>query len=527
MIMNDFTDDPRQLPEQHKLNRDFGKLDEYFKKLSYYKTGLEFTLVPEVIHLNKPIRGYSYNDQINDAISIAKAKGYDAADYDRVWLANPKNLNSQGKAMMYGKEIWIGFGNGAKYLYHEFAHTYGIGHPKGERIEANVGVGTRVRWKWITEDDPNGFAYQPAEEGTFTLYDFRSSQPMPGGLRAIDISGGKRYFMGYAPKGVQKEGGLFLYKRDDMIDTAPGTDSFVDASLLEGESYTLEYVKTFVKTDTYKITAGKVTPAEGDKPASMQVKIQKVGGKPPVSSNNNLLENSGFENGLTYWQAKGAVNSISSVTSPTKEGSKAVLANITGKHQGVRQDITEDLKSKGQGDYYAEAWVNKKYSGSTDYKVTIKLRYGGQNYYRAVKASSSQGQWAKMSGTLNLSWTGTLEQAEFYIESTAKANFYADGAVLRKDDGNGRTMATAKSVADESVSLTQEASLRVWPNPSTGTIQVQASGLDDQRVVVHDLMGRKVTEAPLQKGQATVDLSGQAGMYLLRVGNQTHKVMIK
>ena len=242
----------------------------------------------------------------------------------------------------------------------------------------------------------------------------------------------------------------------------------------------------------------------------------------------NLLENPGFENGLVNWQEKGAVNNISSVTSPTKEDSKAVLANITDQHQGVRQNITEDLKSQGKGSYYVQAWVNKKYSGSSEYKVTVKLRYGGQNYYRAVKASSSQGQWAKIAGTLNLSWTGTLEEAEFYVESTAKANFYADGTVLRKDDGNGRTatLATAKSVADEPV-LSEEASLRVWPNPSTGTIQVQAWGLEDQWVVVHDLMGRKVAESKLEQGQAIVDLTGQAGMYLLRVGAKMHKIIIK
>ena len=527
MIMNDFTDAPRQLPEQDKMDRDFDKLNEHFKQLSYYKTGLKFTVVPEVIHLNKPIKGYSYNDQMNHAISIAKAKGYDAADYDRIWLANPKNLNSQGKAG--GKYVWIGFGNGIQYLIHEFTHTYGIGHPKGEDIGANVGVGTRVQWGWITEDDPNGFAYQQAEEGTYTLYDFRSAQPVPGGLRAIDIGGGKTYFLGYAPKGVKKEGGLFLYKRNDMIDTAPGTSSFSDASLTEGESYTFEYMKTFVKTDTYKVTAGKVTPAEDGKPASMQVKLQKVGGDEPPVSSNNLLENPGFENGLANWQAKGPVIGVSLATSPVRDGSQAALAAVRGKHEGVRQDITSDLRSKGQGSYYAEAWVNKKYSGSSEYKVTVKLRYGGQNYYRGVTASSSQGQWAKISGTLNLSWSGTLEQAEFYIESTADDDFYADGAVLKKaGNDNGRTAAIAsiKPLADEPVS-TEEVTLSIWPNPSTGTIQVQAPALDHRRVVVHDLMGRKIAEAKLENGQASVDLTGQAGMYLLRVGNQTRRVVVK
>ena len=247
------------------------------------------------------------------------------------------------------------------------------------------------------------------------------------------------------------------------------------------------------------------------------------------SSQDNLLENAGFENGLANWQKKGSVNSVSTVTSPTHAGSKAVRAAVNDKHQGVRQDITSDLKGQGKGSYYVQTWVRKQYGGSTDYKVTVKLRYGGQNHYRAIKGTNRQGQWTKISGTLNLTWIGTLEQAEFYIESTEDADFYADGAVLRKDNGNGRsaTLAVAKLVADEPVSLTEQARLRVWPNPSTGTIQVQASGLDDQRVVVHDLMGRKVTEAPLQKGQATVDLSGQAGMYLLRVGQQTSKVVVE
>ena len=60
-----------------------------------------------------------------------------------------------------------------------------------------------------------------------------------------------------------------------------------------------------------------------------------------------------------------------------------------------------------------------------------------------------------------------------------------------------------------------------------GTIQVQAPSLDDQRVVVHDLMGRKVAEARLHHGRAVIDLSGQSGWYLLRQGAQTRRILIE
>ena len=250
---------------------------------------------------------------------------------------------------------------------------------------------------------------------------------------------------------------------------------------------------------------------------------------PPTPTATNLLENSGFEDGLTYWQKKGNYNSLSMVSSPVHDDAQAILAAANDRHQGIRQNITDDLRAQGPGDYYAQAWVQKKFGGSSEYKVTVKLRYGGQSYYRSVKASSGQGQWSKVSGTLNLGWTGTLEQAEFYVESTGDADFYADEAVFRKEsDEHGRTMATnVKLLTDEPALFTEETTLRVWPNPSTGTIQVQALALDDQRVVVHDLMGRKVREARLHHGQAVIDLSGHPGWYLIRQGAQTHKILIE
>ena len=249
------------------------------------------------------------------------------------------------------------------------------------------------------------------------------------------------------------------------------------------------------------------------------------------TTSDNLLENPGFEDGLTHWQKKGAYDNLRVVSSPVHDGAQAILAAVNDRHQGIRQDITDDLKAQGPGDYYAQAWVQKKFGGTADYKITIKLRYGGQNYYHGVSVSSSQGQWAKVSGTLNLGWTGTLEQAEFYIESTGDADFYADGAVFRKEsDELGRTaatLATAKSLPDEPASFVEETTLRVWPNPSVGTIQVQAPVLDNQRVVVHDLMGRKVAEARLHRGRAVIDLSGQSGWYLLRQGAQTRRILIE
>ena len=201
---------------------------------------------------------------------------------------------------------------------------------------------------------------------------------------------------------------------------------------------------------------------------------------PPTPTATNLLENPGFEDGLTHWQKKGAYDNLSVVSSPVHDGAQAILAAVNDRHQGIRQDITDDLKAQGPGDYYAQAWVQKKFGGTTDYKITIKLRYGGQNYYRSAKASSSQGQWAKVSGTLNLSWGGTLEQAEFYIESTGDADFYADGAVFRKEsDELGRTAATlaaAKLLTDEPALFSQETTLAClaqsfrWHHSGTGTL---------------------------------------------------------
>jgi hypothetical protein len=67
--------------------------------------------------------------------------------------------------------------------------------------------------------------------------------------------------------------------------------------------------------------------------------------------------------------------------------------------------------------------------------------------------------------------------------------------------------------------------IRVHPNPATNQIQI----LGEQSGGVHlfDLMGRERMNATMDGTSATLDVSHlEAGMYFLRLGNESAKVEI-
>lgn len=150
----------------------------------------------------------------------------------------------------------------------------------------------------------------------------------------------------------------------------------------------------------------------------------------PTSSPTNLLENPGFESGTTNWTCSSC--SLSTVSSPVHSGSKAAsVTNRTAAWAGPRQDITTDLRNNGQGNYYIEAWFRMA-SGSATTKATIQVKASTTSYF-GVTCSATSTNWVKCSGTKNITWSGTLQSATFYLETTSgTTSFYADDCILRK-----------------------------------------------------------------------------------------------
>ncbi len=75
--------------------------------------------------------------------------------------------------------------------------------------------------------------------------------------------------------------------------------------------------------------------------------------------------------------------------------------------------------------------------------------------------------------------------------------------------------------------LTDNFSLQVSPNPSSGEIHITLSGeaIEANEVSILDMMGRKVFTAPLEQGHTAINPPLAAGFYLLRVGDSAKKIV--
>ena len=150
-----------------------------------------------------------------------------------------------------------------------------------------------------------------------------------------------------------------------------------------------------------------------------------------VATTPELLTNPGFESGaVSPWVAWNG--SLAVGGSYAHSGSYGSLTSgRSAAWGGPAQDITSVLTSRGQGNYNVNAWV-KLASGSDNVKITTKLTYGGSDHYLSTTVSGST-SWVQISGTQNLTWSGTLTSAYFYVETTSStANLYVDDCSLKK-----------------------------------------------------------------------------------------------
>lgn len=147
----------------------------------------------------------------------------------------------------------------------------------------------------------------------------------------------------------------------------------------------------------------------------------------------NLADNGDMEDGTTSWTGSGSGVSVSSNTSIVHGGSKSLKAvGRTAYYHGARQDVTAEISSNGPGNYDYSCWMYN--TGSTDTgKLTLKLITSNGNHYYTLTASATGSSWVEISGTKNITWTGTLNTA--YLEGrldNETADYYLDDVVLTK-----------------------------------------------------------------------------------------------
>ncbi|MFD1255442.1 alginate lyase family protein [Mucilaginibacter terrae] len=138
----------------------------------------------------------------------------------------------------------------------------------------------------------------------------------------------------------------------------------------------------------------------------------------------NALTNYSFEGGTVNWYAAGGAI-LTSNTTLHIEGSKSISVESRDfDYSGPRQDVKQYLLDNGQGLYDLSAYIRTISTTSTIFtgQVNIKLVDGtGTHYYTAKEKYDDS--FAQISGSANVTWSGTLTAAEFYV--TTPGNSYS------------------------------------------------------------------------------------------------------
>ncbi|MHB1484838.1 MAG: carbohydrate binding domain-containing protein [Saccharofermentanales bacterium] len=146
-----------------------------------------------------------------------------------------------------------------------------------------------------------------------------------------------------------------------------------------------------------------------------------------LSKCGNLLSNAGFETGNTSsWSS---VLATIGASNSAHTGSYACLvSNRSTNAENPRQDIKGILTAFGQGNYRFSAWA-KQASGTDGMLVVICINDSNGNHWYSSNGYLSVGTTYTqlVSGSSNITWTGTLNSAYIYVQNeSSTANIYAD-----------------------------------------------------------------------------------------------------
>ena len=178
------------------------------------------------------------------------------------------------------------------------------------------------------------------------------------------------------------------------------------------------------------------TPTQPVGPTNTPTRTPTLGGptatrtNTPLPSSGNLLTNADMENSTTNWVVNGA-GTLSSDTSQFHGGSRSIkTTGRTAAWNGIGQNVAvSNFPASGQN-YTVSVWVRSQ-TGTPTAKATLRLTAGTTTYVTIASAAINSTGWTLVTGTLPVSWSGTLTGVLFYVETAAGTdNLYIDDASL-------------------------------------------------------------------------------------------------
>jgi hypothetical protein len=150
-----------------------------------------------------------------------------------------------------------------------------------------------------------------------------------------------------------------------------------------------------------------------------------------IGTGPELLSNTGFESSITGWSGNGLA--VARITTEFHNGIASCRSqNRTANWNGPFQTIKTALQNNGPGVYTVSAFL--KLAAGTDLgRIQIGLTVGGTTTFPTVTGTIQSNGWTEVTGTVNLDWSGTLEDARFYVNTeTSTATLYVDDCSLKK-----------------------------------------------------------------------------------------------
>ena len=118
-------------------------------------------------------------------------------------------------------------------------------------------------------------------------------------------------------------------------------------------------------------------------------------------------------------------------------GARSLLrTGRTASWNGPAQNVTSVLTNGSS--YTASVWMRTQ-SGTPTGKITLQVTANGTtNYIALAQGAVNASGWTQLTGTVNVSWTGTLSSATFYVETAAGTDsFYIDDASFVNNSTGG------------------------------------------------------------------------------------------
>lgn len=113
--------------------------------------------------------------------------------------------------------------------------------------------------------------------------------------------------------------------------------------------------------------------------------------------------------------------------------------------------------------------------------------------------------------------SGSLQFYQFIDQNPFQTSYYR----LKQLDHDG-TFAYSRIVQVRS----EMAALKVYPNPAKGQLFIESSA-ENETVQVYNLKGVRILEKPALPLQTISTINWQAGMYLIRIGDKSEKVVVE